>query len=104
MSVVAAALGLLGAFLAIRSCLVLQATPRVGHAVRGVDPNTAEWADLALLPDIGEQTARAIIEYRSVVARCAFRRPQDLLPVKGIGPKTVEAIAPHLRFDACDER
>ena len=68
---------------------------------RGVDPNTAPWWELTALPDIGESTARKIVEYREVHADRSpvFRRPDDLEPVPGIGPKTIRRIAPHLRFD-----
>jgi hypothetical protein len=80
----------------------------------GADPNTAAWWELAALPEIGEATAKAIVDYRSRVAvelsttarqgdaseasNLAFRAPSDLDRVPGIGPKTVQRIARHLRF------
>jgi DNA uptake protein ComE-like DNA-binding protein len=69
-----------------------------------VDPNTAGWAELAGLPGIGEVLAKRIVEYRQgqVTANggrtVVFRRPEDLDAVRGIGPKTVEKLAKHLRF------
>jgi hypothetical protein len=80
-----------------------------------LDPNAAEWYDLTRLPRVGEGLARRIVAYRE--ARIlewrsdqpdattdpvppVFRKPEDLLPIKGIGPKTLEQIRPYLRFDA----
>jgi len=78
-----------------------------------LDANTAEWYDLARLPRVGEALARRIVAYReakilewrsahpeepAVHAPPAFARPEDLLPVKGIGPKTLEQMRPHLRW------
>ena len=68
---------------------------------RGVDPNTAPWWELTALPEIGESTARQVIAYREAHADRApiFRQPPDLEPVPDIGPKTIQRIAPHLRFE-----
>ena len=70
-----------------------------------VDPNTAPWWELTALPEIGEGTAREIIAYRSAGLSAGetfqprrFNRASDLERVRGIGPKTVERIAPYLRF------
>ena len=69
--------------------------------MNAIDPNTAPWWELTALPDIGEGTARKIVEYREAHADRSpvFRRPDDLEPVPGIGPKTIERISPHLRFN-----
>jgi DNA uptake protein ComE-like DNA-binding protein len=68
---------------------------------RGVDPNSAPWWELTSLPEVGESTARRIIAYRDAHADRApvFRSPLDLEPVPDIGPKTIQRIARHLRFD-----
>lgn len=63
-----------------------------------VDPNSANWQTLACLPGIGEQRAKAIVEYRSARRWPAFTQPDDLAGVRGIGPKTVESIRPFLTF------
>jgi hypothetical protein len=77
-----------------------------------IDPNTATWPELTHLPRIGEQIAKRIVEYRQARRPAAdsasgsnmapsppvFTCPQDLAKVRGIGPKTVELIAPHLKF------
>lgn len=73
-----------------------------------LNPNAASVADLTLLPGIGETRARDIVAYRDEhrasqgpanAASRAFRQASDLAYVHGIGPKTVQRIAPHLRFD-----
>ena len=68
-----------------------------------IDPNTATWEELAVLPQIGEKRAKDIVAYReSFVARkpdgVAFARPQDLMEVKGIGAATLETLRSHLAF------
>lgn len=59
-----------------------------------VDVNSADWPELAQLPDIGETLARRIVETRN--ARGGFRSQEDLLEVRGIGRITLSRIAPHL--------
>lgn len=75
----------------------------IGSAAVGIDPNTASWAELALLPGLGESVAKRIIEYRSIQTsndgRPVFARPEDLLPIKGIGEKTLNRMRQFLRFD-----
>ena len=68
-----------------------------------IDPNTATWQELAVLPQIGEKRAKEIIAYREAFVAgkpdaAAFTRPQDLMAVKGIGPAMVETLRPHLTF------
>lgn len=80
-----------------------------------LDPNGAEWHDLMRLPRVGEGLARRIVAYREArilewrsahpdrpaeAAPPVFTKPEDLLPIKGIGAKTLEQIRPYLRFDA----
>jgi competence protein ComEA len=59
-----------------------------------VDINVADWPELMLLPGIGETLAQRIVEARQ---NEPFREHEDLLRVKGIGPKTLERIRPYLR-------
>lgn len=54
-----------------------------------VNINTASKVQLMKLPGIGEKTALAIIEYRS---KQKFRSIEDIMNVKGIGPKKFEKI------------
>lgn len=77
-----------------------------------IDPNTASWSELTRLPRIGEQIAKRIVEYRQshrpattpasdsggATSPPVFTCPQDLGKIRGIGPKTVELIAPHLKL------
>lgn len=71
-------------------------------AASGIDPNTASWAELALLPGLGESVARRIVELRerreSQGIHPAFSRPEDLLLVKGIGAKTLQRMRHLLRM------
>jgi hypothetical protein len=87
-----------------------QAVPRPPPApiIASVDPNTAPWWELSVLPGIGEATARRIVSYREAQAirdpqhgdGRVFRRPADLDRVHGIGPAKIERLAADLRFDS----
>jgi hypothetical protein len=67
-----------------------------------VNPNTASLASLLRLPRLGPERAQAIVDYRVKVVgergAPAFRDLKDLDAVPGLGPVTVQAIAPYLRF------
>jgi len=61
-----------------------------------VDPNTAPSAVLAALPRLGPATVGRIVEARR---QAPFRSLEDLdRRVPRIGPATVEALRPFLRF------
>ena len=55
-----------------------------------ININTAAKAELMSLKGIGEVKAQAIIDYRE--ARGPFRRIEDIMKVKGIGPATFATI------------
>jgi competence protein ComEA len=59
-----------------------------------VDVNSAQWPELAQLPDIGEVLARRIVESREQAG--PFIDHSDLRRVRGIGPLTLERIQPYL--------
>jgi competence protein ComEA len=59
-----------------------------------VDINSADWPELAELPDIGETLARRIVESRAAAG--SFADHDDLLRVRGIGPRTLEKMQPYL--------
>jgi competence protein ComEA len=63
-----------------------------------VDLNRADATELAKLPVIGPAIARRIVEYRDHYG--AFRTIDELGDVTGIGPKTLEAIRPHVLITA----
>ena len=70
---------------------------RVAQAAERLNPNTASAASLRRLPMIGRVKAQAIVDYRLAAAsQPAFRRPQDLDAVSGIGPATIQRLRPHL--------
>jgi len=93
-------LGLILATVSSRILFAAKPSEPLPPAVSAIDPNTAPWWELTALPDIGEGTARKIVEYREAHADRSpvFRRPDGLEPVPGIGPKTIERISPYLRF------
>jgi hypothetical protein len=63
---------------------------------QGVDPNRADAATLEALPGVGPGRARALVEARGRSPYCGAK---DLGRVKGIGPRTLEALEPWLEFD-----
>lgn len=74
---------------------------------KGINPNSAQWYELAELPGIGESLARRIVAYRESQRETAqhsmrpvFESPNDLLSVSGIGPRVMARIAPFLAFSA----
>ena len=61
-----------------------------------VNVNTASPKELESLPGIGEVLAQRIVEYRETHG--PFRSPEDLLKVKGIGPRKLENIRDRITF------
>ncbi len=59
-----------------------------------VDLNSATREDLMRLPGVGDATARAILLYRSNHGR--FSSNEELMEVKGIGPKKFQKLKPYL--------
>lgn len=59
-----------------------------------VNINTADAAQLALLPRVGEKAAERIIEYRT--EHGPFKKTADLMQVKGIGAKTFELMSSYV--------
>ncbi len=60
--------------------------------------NRASRSELTRLPGVGVKRAEAIVRLRERLKR--FRRVTDLLRVRGIGPKTLRRMRPHLVLDA----
>ncbi len=64
-----------------------------------INPNTADKASLQRLNGIGPALARQIIEYRERTnLKPAFKKPDDLQKVRGIGPKKTEDMRPLLEI------
>lgn len=61
-----------------------------------LDPNRASREELDRLPGIGPRTAARWIETRERLG--PFFALPDLRHVKGVGPKRLAALSPHLRF------
>src|SRR5207302_10823871 len=59
-----------------------------------IDVNQANWPELALMPNIGEQLAKRIVADRT--DRGSFHDLSELRRVRGIGPKTLESMKPYL--------
>ena len=59
-----------------------------------IDVNKADWPELALMPDIGEQLAKRIVADRA--EKGPFADHEALRRVRGIGPKTLEGMKPYL--------
>lgn len=67
-----------------------------GTAVQWIDINTADSAELQLLPGIGPVLAQRIVDDRAASGR--FFSLNDLKRVKGIGDKTAAKLAPLIVF------
>lgn len=65
-----------------------------------VDINHSTWVEWTQLEGIGEITARHIVADRE--QHGPFAGIDDVERVRGIGPKTLEAIRPFLRCSDCD--
>src|SRR5262249_16342269 len=60
-----------------------------------IDVNQAQWPELSLMPNIGEQLAKRIVADRT--ERGPFKDLEELRRVRGIGPKTLESMKPFLQ-------
>ena len=59
-----------------------------------LDMNRADWPEWSVLPGIGETLAKRIVDFRQ--KNGPFHGPQDLLRVRGIGPRTLDRIRSYL--------
>lgn len=64
--------------------------PRLPALLRPMNINKATVEELITLPGIGPQTAQAILAFREVHG--PFKSAEDLLQVRGLGPKKLAAI------------
>lgn len=72
-----------------------QAQPAARRTQR-IDPRTADAHALTELPGVGPAIARRIVAARA--RGVVFRRPEDLLRVRGIGPATLARMRERLDF------
>lgn len=77
--------------------------PGMAPVADRLDPNTATWEALAIIPGMGESRAKAIVAHRAAWTaqhpdQVAFQRPQDLMRVKDIGEITMHALERWLVF------
>jgi len=69
------------------------ATPITGI----VNLNTADAAQLAMLPRVGAKAAQRILDYRK--EHGSFKKASDLMQVKGFGEKSFERLAAYVTVD-----
>ena len=85
------------------AALALRAEEELAGSGPGtIDPNTAGRAEWDRLPGIGPVTAIGIVEHRATHG--PFRGPDDLLEVRGIGPRTLEKLQPFLAWEPARAR
>jgi competence protein ComEA len=65
--------------------------------IEKMDPNSASFDDLCLLPGIGPQAAGDIIAYRDSIG--PFEYLDDLAGVKGVGRSMLERMAPYVTLE-----
>jgi|GEM_PF-6205208 len=68
---------------------LLQAKDKTPPAEHSINLNNADTQDLQKLPGIGAKKAQAIVDYR---AKHPFKRTQEVIKVKGIGPNLFNKI------------
>jgi competence protein ComEA len=74
------------------------AAPKTKAPVRPVNLNTATVTELMQLPKVGAKTAERIVSWRK--EHGGFRRPEELMHVKGIGEKGFQRLKPYLQASA----
>ncbi len=73
-----------------------EAVAATAEPTGGVNVNTADRQTLCTLPGVGEVLAQRILDTRNECGGFAY--PEDLLLVKGIGTKKLEALRPLICF------
>ena len=81
--------------LALAAALAGEAYAATAPASPQVNINTATAAELQLLPRVGPALSQRIIEFRTTNG--AFKAPEELIRVKGIGEKKAKRIADLVR-------
>lgn len=89
---VSAAIGL--STMSINSYADFLAKPNKMAAVQLININTAPVEHLIKLPGIGSRKAKEIVKYRDLNGK--FKSIEEVINVKGIGPKLAEKIKQHI--------
>ena len=87
---------LLVSFLGLLCCVVARAEKQPPS--KPIDLNIANVKELQELPGVGPVTAQRIIDLRQKSGR--FKRVEDLLAVRGISPKKLDAMRPYVTVGA----
>jgi competence ComEA-like helix-hairpin-helix protein len=87
---------LLAALLLVLSCAIAQAQKQ--PPAKPIDLNVANVKELQELPGVGPVTAQRIIDLREKSGR--FRRVEDLLAVRGISQKKLDAMRQYVTVSA----
>jgi competence protein ComEA len=74
--------------------LFLSSLPVLAAEGRRVNVNSADAAQLALLPRVGPSVAQRIVAFRK--ENGPFKAPEDLMLVQGIGEKTFQLLKPYV--------
>jgi len=91
----------------IASPLLSNPTPPIvprevsASSVEKVDLNSASAEMIEALPGVGPKLAREIVRYRE--EQGPFRKREDLLEIKGMGPKKLRQIEPYLTIGPNDK-
>ena len=89
---------LIALFIATVGAAAFAAETPTGATPEGVvNINTADAAQLALLPRVGMKAAQRIVDYRTQHGR--FQRPTDIMQVKGFGDKSYERLSSYISVD-----
>jgi competence ComEA-like helix-hairpin-helix protein len=84
-----------GTFAALLLLSALAALPAPADAATGkVNVNTADAAQLALLPRVGPSLAQKILDFRK--QNGPFKATEDLMLVRGMGEKTYQLVRPYV--------
>lgn len=90
------AVALISSLTLLALCAVAQAEKH--PPAKPIDLNLANVKELQELPGIGPVTAQRIIDLREKSGR--FHRVEDLLAVRGISPKKLDALRPYVTVSA----
>ncbi|HEX9163760.1 MAG TPA: ComEA family DNA-binding protein [Thermoanaerobaculia bacterium] len=88
---------ILGIFIATICASAFAADVQSAAPAGLVNINTADAAQLSLLPRVGMKAAQRIVDYRA--QHGPFHKTTDLMQVKGFGNKSFERLNPYLTID-----